>query len=105
MMIRSGSSPVKVRIRNSEGKYLAGKDTGWGFSDDQSKAIVFDYIAHHVAEQLDILRESQGLYLEAVQVDPKEVLETCDTCKRMVSPFSVVFDGNTFTCYECMFKA
>ena len=95
---------MKVRIRNSEGKYLAGKDTGWGFSEDASKAIVFDYVAHHVAEQLEILRESQGVYLEAVEVDPKEVLECCDACKRLVSPFSVVFDGHSFLCLECVFK-
>ena len=95
---------MKVRIRNSEGKYLAGRETGWAFSEDSSKAIVFDYVAHRVAEQLEIIRESQGLYLEAVQVDPEEILETCDACKRLVSPFNVVFDGNVFVCHECLFK-
>ena len=95
---------MKVRIRNSEGKYLAGKEAGWGFSEDASKAIVFDYLAHHVAQQLEILREAQGVYLEAVEVDPREVLETCDTCKKLVSPFSVVFDGKTFSCLECLFR-
>ena len=95
---------MKVRIRNSEGKYLAGKETGWGFSEDASKAIVFDYVAHHVAEQLEIIRESQGLHLEAVQVDPQEVLETCDGCKRLLSPFSVLYDGDAFLCHECLFK-
>jgi hypothetical protein len=95
---------VKVRIRNWEGKYLAGEETGWGFSEDSSKAIVFDYAAHHVADQLESIRKSQGLYLEAVQVDPKEVLESCDACKRWLSPFNLVFDGKTFLCHECLFK-
>ena len=95
---------MKVRIRNSEGKFLAGKEAGWGFSEDESKAIVFDYVAHHVAEQLEIIRESQGLRLEAVEVDPKEVLEVCDACNRLLSPFNVVFDGKSFLCRECLFK-
>ena len=95
---------MKVRIRNSEGKYLAGQDTGWAFSEDSSKAIVFDYLAHHVEEQLQIIRESQGLYLEAVQVDPAEVLEICDVCKKWVSPFSVAYDGKSFLCHECLFR-
>lgn len=93
---------MKVRIRNTEGKYLAGDDAGWAFSDDSSKALVFDYVAHHVAEQLEIIRRSQGLYLEAVEVDPKEVLETCDVCQELLSPFNVVFDGKAFRCRECM---
>ena len=95
---------MKVRIRNSDGKYLAGKDTGWGFSEDSSKALVFDYVAHHVAEQLEIIRQAQGLCLEAVEVDPKEVLESCDACQRLISPFNVVFDGKNFLCRECLLK-
>jgi len=92
---------MKVRIRNSEGKYLAGSDTDWGFSEDSSKALVFDYIAHQVEEQLEVIRQSQGLTLEAIEVDPREVLESCDLCRQLVSPFNVVFDGKTFRCLDC----
>ena len=92
---------MKVRIRNSEGKYLAGDMAGWGFSGDCSKAIVFDYVGHRVAEQLEVIRKIQGLVLEAVEVDPKEVLETCDGCTRLVSPFSIFFDGKSFVCPQC----
>jgi hypothetical protein len=95
---------MKVRIRNPEGKYLAGKDAEWGFSEDSSKALVFDYARHHVAEQLEIIRQSQGLTLEAVEVDPKEVLESCDACHQLFSPFNVIFDGKTFLCRECRSK-
>jgi len=92
---------MKVRIRNQEGKYLAGDEAGWGFSEDCSKALVFDYNAHHVAEQLEIIRRAQGLSLEAVEVDPKEVLETCDACRQLMSPFSMIFDGRRFLCRDC----
>ena len=92
---------MKVRIRNTEGKYLASGDAGWGFSNDRSKALVLDYIGHNVAEQLAIIRQSQGLSLEAVEVDPKEVLETCDICRRMLSPFNMIFDGKRFVCRDC----
>ena len=92
---------MKVRIRNSEGKYLAGKDAGWGFSEDASKAVVFDYVAHRIEEQLEIIRQSQGLNLQAEEVDPIEVLESCDRCHSWFSPFSIFFDGRTFLCTEC----
>lgn len=92
---------MKVRIRNAEGKYLASDDAGWRFCEDCSKALVFDYVGHNVAEQLAIIRHSQGLSLEAVEVDPKEVLETCDVCQRMISPFNMVFDGKSFVCRQC----
>jgi len=92
---------MKVRIRNAEGKYLASDDAGWRFSEDSSKALVFDYVGHNVAQQLAIIRQAQGLSLEAVEVDPKEILETCDVCRRMISPFNTLFDGQRFVCREC----
>ena len=92
---------MKVRIRNQEGKYLAGAAADLGFSDDSSKALVFDYFGHHVAEQLQIIRQTQGLALEVEEVDPKEILETCDACARLVSPFRIAYDGKRFLCMEC----
>ena len=93
---------MKVRIRNPEGKYLASEAAGWGFSEDCSNALVFDYVAHHVAEQLEVIRRSQGLVLEAVEVAPKEILETCDVCQELLSPFNIVFDGKAFRCRDCL---
>ena len=92
---------MKVRIRNQEGQYLAGGSAQLGFSPDSSKAIVFDYDGHHVAEQLEILRKTQGVALEVEEVDPREILETCDQCARLVSPFSIAFDGISFLCPQC----
>src|SRR3974390_722853 len=96
---------VKVRIRNCEGKYLAGGGSSSGFSDDPSKAIIFDYLRHQVAEQLDEIRRTRGILLEAVPVEPAEVYETCDRCRRLVSPFETFFDGQRFSCFECLAQA
>jgi len=93
---------VKVRIRNTEGKYLSGDLSDWGFSEDPSKGIVFDYLRHQVAEQLEQIRLTRGIVLEAVPVDPKEVFETCDQCKRFATAFGTFFDGNRFLCLECL---
>ena len=92
---------VKVRIRNSEGRYLTGGASS-GFSDDASKAIIFDYLRHQVAEQLDEIRRTRGILLEAVPVEPAEVYETCDQCRKLVSPFDTFFDGSRFLCFACV---
>jgi hypothetical protein len=92
---------MKVRIRNLEGHYLAGANPELGFSADSTKALVFDYVGHNIAEQLEIIRQTQGLTLEIEEVDPKEVLETCDTCGKMFSPFGINFDGRRFVCADC----
>ena len=94
-------SHMKVRIRNQEGKYLAGGPADLGFCDDSSKALVFDYFGNQVAEQLQIIRQTQGLALEVEEVDPKEILEICDACSRLVSPFSIAYDGKRFLCADC----
>src|SRR5258708_36389765 len=95
---------VKVRIRNSEGRYLTG-GVNSGFSDDPSKAIIFDYLRHQVAEQLDELRRTRGILLEAIPVSPAEVYETCDQCRNFVSPFDTFFDGTRFLCFACLAQA
>jgi len=92
---------VKVRIRNSEGRYLTGGASS-GFSDDPSKAIIFDYLRHQVAEQLDEIRRTRGILLEAVPVELAEVYETCDACRKLVSPFDTFFDGRRFLCFTCL---
>ncbi len=92
---------MKVRIRNQDGQYLAGGSASLGFSTDSSKAIVFDYVGHQVAEQLEVIRRTQGVALEAEEVDPREVLERCDKCRNLFSPFGITFDGTRFLCSEC----
>ena len=92
---------MKVRIRNHEGHYLAGAASKLGFSADSTQALVFDYLGHNVAEQLEIIRRTQGLALEIEEVEPKEVLEKCDVCSRMFSPFSIIYNGRHFLCSDC----
>jgi len=92
---------MKVRIRNLEGHYLAGANPDLGFSADSTKALVFDYLGHNIAEQLEIIRQTKGLTLQIEEVDPKEVLETCDACGNMFSPFGISFDGRRFLCTDC----
>ena len=96
---------MKVRIRNVEGHYLAGANPELGFSSDSTKALVFDYLGHNIAEQLEIIRQTQGLTLEIEEVAPKEVLETCDGCGHMFSPFGINFDGHKFLCSDCEIAA
>jgi len=93
---------VKVRIRNSEGMYLTGGGSNSGFCDDASKALIFDYLRHQVAEQLDEILRTRGIRLEAVPVEPAEVYETCDHCQKYVSAFDTFFDGKLFLCFECL---
>ena len=95
---------VKVRIRNSEGRYLTGGASS-GFSEDAAKAIIFDYLRHQVAEQLEEIRRTRGIFLEAVPVEPAEVYEACDHCAKLVSPFDTFFDGSRFLCFECLAEA
>lgn len=97
-------SPIKVRIRNEDGHYLVRGAASLGFSPDSSKALVLDYVGHSVAEQLDILRKTQGIRLEIEEVDPREVLERCDGCAKLFSPFSVVLREGKFLCPQCLVK-
>ena len=96
---------LKVRIRNAAGQYLAGDPSNFGFSWDISRAIVFDYDGHRVAEQLEYIRASQGLALEVVPVDPREVYETCDRCERLMTSYTAYFDGAGFYCPDCRANA
>jgi hypothetical protein len=92
---------LKVRIRNAAGQYLAGDPSNFTFSWHMSQAVVFDYHGHRVAEQLEFLRASQGLALEVVPVDPREVYETCDRCERLMTSPTAFFDGARFYCPDC----
>jgi hypothetical protein len=97
----AGDENLKVRIRNAEGKYLIGEARNLGFTDDPLKALVFDYHRHKVAGQLEILTKTSGIVLETEPIDPEEIYETCDGCKRLGMPFDLVFDGEKFHCRDC----
>ena len=90
-----------VRIRNSEGKYLGGEAKKMEFFEDINKAIIFDCRRDHIEQQLEYIRLTRGVALEAVPVDPKEIHETCDRCGRLALSFQVFFDGEQYLCAVC----
>jgi hypothetical protein len=92
---------IKVRIRNAEGQYLTGNAVHYWFSADFTRALVFDYVADEVEARLALIAKTQGLALNAVPIEPKEFLEMCDQCNRMVAPAKAFFDGTVFLCGSC----
>ena len=92
---------IKVRIRNADGRYLAGDSVQAWFSADSSKAQLFDYLADEVEARLALIARAHGPILEAVPVEPNEFLETCDQCHRMVTLPRAFFDGKAFLCRSC----
>jgi hypothetical protein len=71
------------------------------FFDDIQKAIVFDCRRDRIDQQLEYLFLTQGVALEVVPVDPREIHETCDRCGRLVLAFQVFFDGTQYLCATC----
>jgi hypothetical protein len=92
---------VKVILRDTAGRFLSRGWGEYGFTTDRERAVVFDYQNDRIAEQLLLVRQTQGLVLEAVAIDPKEFYETCDGCERLVAPVMAFFDGREFRCPDC----
>lgn len=90
-----------ARIRNAEGKYLGGEGGKVDFFDDLNRAIVFDCRRSGIEEQIEQLGRMQGVFLELVPVDPKEIHEACDQCGRLAMPFQMYFDGQHYFCGHC----
>ena len=95
------SPDIKVFIRNPQGKYLAQDANGLFFTNDRSAAIVLNYRADSVPEQLETIQQTQGVVLAADPVPPEEIYETCDRCKELFMPFMTFFDGKRFLCSDC----
>ena len=92
---------VKVLIVNDDGQYLAGTATDWEFTDDRSRATVFDYWADRVEERIKLVRKAHGRVWVAVRLDSREVYEFCDRCGRRMRAFNAFFDGQHFLCSSC----
>jgi hypothetical protein len=90
-----------VRIRNAEGKYLARGAGEIEFCADIKRASIFDCRRDHIEQQLEYLRLTQGLVLNAEPVDPKEIHETCDRCGKLALSFQMFFDGKRYLCESC----
>ena len=95
------AKPLFVRVRNSEGEYLAGAGGQMEFCSDIKRARIFDCRRDQVELQIGYVRLTQGLALEAEPVDPKEIHETCDRCGRLALSFQIYFDGKRYLCGEC----
>lgn len=100
-MPMSDGVPVKVLIVNDDGQYLAGTATEWEFTDDRTRAKVFDYVGDRVAEQIELVRRAHGRVWIAVKLDPMEVYEFCDRCGCRMRAFRAYYDGKQFLCADC----
>ncbi len=92
---------VKVLIVNDDGLYLSGTATNWEFTEDRTRARVFDYVGDRVAEQIELVRRAHGRVWIAVKLDPLEVYEFCDRCGCRMRAFRAFFDGHQFLCGDC----
>jgi hypothetical protein len=95
------SAVLFVRIRDSEGRYLGGEARKLAFFDDIHRAIIFDCQRDRVHEQVEYVRETKGIELEVVPVDPKEIYDSCDGCGRLALSFQLFFDGKSYRCPDC----
>src|SRR5271166_5645059 len=93
---------IHVVLRDGCGRYLAGQRDAWSFTEDLTKARVFDFLADHIPEQLDVLQRDHDLALSVVAVDPIERYEICDFCGHRAMPYSTFFDGQHYFCRDCL---
>lgn len=92
---------IKVLIVNEDGQYLAGTATEWEFTEERTRARVFDYADDHVASILKLVKNIYGTVWIAVKLDPSEAYEFCDRCGSRMSSLRAFFDGERFICPEC----
>jgi|SRR5271169_2369919 len=96
---------IKVFIRTVRGKYLAEDANGLFFTENRSAALILNYRADRVLEQLEMIERTHGIALAADPVPPEEIYETCDRCKELFMPFMTFFDGKQFLCADCRSRA
>ena len=96
---------VKVLIVNEDGQYLSGSAIDWEFTEDRTKARVFDYQGDRVAELIQLVRKAHGTVWIAVKLDPQEVYEFCDRCGCRMRAFKAFYDGQQFLCEDCQHRA
>jgi hypothetical protein len=94
-----------VVLRDGYGRYLAGQRDSWSFTDDFSEARVFNFVADHIADQLEVLRRNHGVELSIIAIDPLDRYEVCDICGHHAMPYSTFFDGQRYFCPDCRPRA
>ena len=105
MLPMNDHEAVKVLIVNDDGQYLAGTALEWEFTDDRTRARVFDTVRDRVAEQIDLVRRAHGGVWTAVKLDLREVYEFCDRCGCRMRAFQAFYDGEQFLCGDCKHAA
>ena len=92
---------IQVLIINENGQYLSGTASHWEFTEDRSRARVFDYERDRVAEQIKLVRKAFGSVWIAIKLEPSEAYEFCDRCGGRAMALTVFFDGQQFLCADC----
>lgn len=92
---------IKVVLRSPDGQYLSGGPAGWEFTSNLTDAAAFNYLADQIETQLERIRKSHGIGLEAVHVAATDLCETCDRCEGTVLPTVAYFNGEQFLCPDC----
>ncbi len=92
---------IKVVLRSPDGHYVSGGPGEWDFTDNLAEAAVFNYLADNIETQLELIRTTQGLALEAVHVAAHELCETCDRCNETMLPTVAFYTGKQFLCPDC----
>ena len=96
---------IKVFIRNARGQYLAQDENGLYFTETRLAALILNYRADRVVDQLEMIEQTHGLTLAADPVPPEEIYEKCDRCQDLFMPFMTFFDGKQFLCADCRRRA
>jgi hypothetical protein len=96
---------IKVFIRTTRGKYLAQDANGLFYTENRSAAMILNYRADRVPEQLEMIGKIHGIALAADPVPPGEIYEMCDRCNDLFMPFMIFFDGKQFLCADCRRRA
>ena len=92
---------IHVVLQNCDGKYLTGQQGAWFFSEHLDQARVFDYVADHIPEQLELLEQNEGIFLFVLPLDPRERYEVCDHCGTRTMPFRIFYTGKEYLCPDC----
>jgi hypothetical protein len=96
---------IKVLIVNEEGLYLAGTATHWDFTEERTRARVFDYWQDDVEKMLNLVKNAHGIVWIAVRLDPGEAYEFCDRCGARITAVLAFFNGEQFLCGPCRHDA
>ena len=95
------SGAIKVLVVNEDGQYLAGTATDWGFTEERTRARVFDYWQDHIPEMLSLVKNAHGIVWIAVKLDAREAYEFCDRCGSRMTALAAFFNGSEFLCEGC----